>query len=214
MGVVSEGTRTWRGKDQAERTAERRQRLFDATLDLIESHGIGGVTVRGVCATSGLTARYFYESFSDLPELLLALYDDLATRAVTAVAEGVKAAVRSPEDPLRSFVAAGMTLVSTQPRTCRFLLVDAAGHPEMNRRRRLLISELTDRATRIWTAEVKNTPELVSSGLAVRFALGGLIEFATAYLEGDLGLTEPECAEAALGLIRAFVTTEGELHDS
>ena len=212
MNAMSDDTRLWRGKGLAERTAERRQRLFAATLDLIEAHGIGGVTVRGVCAASGLTARYFYESFSDLPDLLLSLYDDLAGTAITAVAGGVTAAMEDVNDPLQSFVTAGMEYMSAHPQACRLLLIHSAGHPEMHRRRRHLIGEVSARATRIWSAEVADSPALVTSGLAARFALGGLIEFATAYLEGDLRLSEAECAQAALGLIRAFVTAEGALH--
>ncbi len=214
MGRVSDGTRTWRGKDLAERASVRRNQLFTAALDLIDEGGITAVTVRGVCATSRLTARYFYESFTDLTDLITSLYDELASQAVEAIASGVTSAIDDETDPLGSFVRSGMAYLSADPRACRFLLVHAAGHPPMHQRRRALIDDLLARATRIWTRAVPDAPSLVTSGLAARFALGGLIEFATAYLEGRLDLTEDECAEAALGLLRAFVTSEGGLHTS
>ncbi len=201
----------WRGKPAAERKSERRARLFEATLDVVESQGIGGVTVRGVCAASGLTARYFYESFSDITDLLLSLYDDSADQGVRAVGDAIAAAVGDDSDPLRSFVRAGMGFMTADPRRTRFLLVHAAAHPEMHRRRRRLLTEVADHATRVWVAEVLDGSELVSTGLATRFALGGLLEIATAYLEGDLDLTEEQFADAAVALIRAFVTAEGEI---
>ena len=67
--VVVTSTRPYRGIKPDDRRAERRARLLDAGLSILGSEaGPEAVTVRGVCRQSGVSARYFYESFSDRDE--------------------------------------------------------------------------------------------------------------------------------------------------
>src|SRR5262245_10972131 len=61
------GVRPYRGIEAAKRLSARRNQLLAAGLDLLgsEEHDIAELTVRGVCRRAGLSARYFYESFTD-----------------------------------------------------------------------------------------------------------------------------------------------------
>src|SRR5215472_1779352 len=82
--------RKWRGVDPDARTAERRQRIIEAAIDLLSTEGLGGTTVRAVCARTGLHSRYFYESFPSIETLLVAVFDLLAAQFadyVTAAAD-------------------------------------------------------------------------------------------------------------------------------
>ncbi len=80
--------RPYRGIEAADRLAQRRRQLLEAGLDLLGAED-GEVTVRAVCRTAGLAARYFYESFADKDDFVGAVYDwviaDIATSTQAAV---------------------------------------------------------------------------------------------------------------------------------
>src|SRR5581483_1962254 len=86
------GTRVYGGVDAVERRAARRARLIGAALDLLGTDGWQATTVRAICARAGLTARYFYESFADRDELLLAVFDEIAQEAAAVVLDAVASA--------------------------------------------------------------------------------------------------------------------------
>ena len=68
--------RPYRGVDAADRLAERRARLLEAGLDILGSDSdLSELTVRGICRQAGVTARYFYESFTDKDDLVASVYD-------------------------------------------------------------------------------------------------------------------------------------------
>ncbi len=60
-----------------DRSAERRRQLLDVCLDLLGTGGAASVTLRAVCRAAKLSPRYFYESFANREELLIATYDDV-----------------------------------------------------------------------------------------------------------------------------------------
>src|SRR5215212_10332014 len=78
--------RRWRGRSASERTAERRERLIEAALEVFGSRGYSASTVRDVCREAGLTERYFYESFPNREALLGALADRIVDDSLEAVA--------------------------------------------------------------------------------------------------------------------------------
>ena len=67
MAAQGKQGRVYGGLSSADREAQRRQSLLDAAIDLL----VAGekLTVRGVCARTGLTSRYFYENFRSTDEL-------------------------------------------------------------------------------------------------------------------------------------------------
>jgi AcrR family transcriptional regulator len=68
-------TRAYRGVPADERREVRRQALIETALDCLHADGLAGVSVRSICARARLTPRYFYESFEDLDQLLVATID-------------------------------------------------------------------------------------------------------------------------------------------
>ncbi len=75
MDMCGRGRRDGGGRTGAERRAERRQRLIDAATEIWSESGWAAVTMRGVCAKTGLNDRYFYEDFKTRDELLVAAWD-------------------------------------------------------------------------------------------------------------------------------------------
>ncbi|WP_418005045.1 TetR/AcrR family transcriptional regulator [Mycobacterium sp. PDNC021] len=98
--------------------------MLEAALDLIAESGVRSVTKRAVCSRARLNDRYFYEHFSDINALLLALGEWVTTQGLQAVLD----ATRGSAPPARVHAAAGAAL--------GFLLADP-------RRAQLLISSHT-----------------------------------------------------------------------
>lgn len=73
----SPAERTYSGIGVTERVATRRQRFIEAGVGLFGTVGFHGTTMRMVTAATGLTNRYFYESFRTMEDLLAACYEQL-----------------------------------------------------------------------------------------------------------------------------------------
>src|SRR5579875_3675257 len=82
-------TRAYAGVPAGERHSQRRARLLETALDCLSADGLAGVSVRSVCARARLTPRYFYESFTDLDDLLRSavgtVIDEVAAVSVAAM---------------------------------------------------------------------------------------------------------------------------------
>src|SRR6185312_17306359 len=119
--------RPYRGIPQDERRAQRRSQLIGAAVAVYGERGYRQSTVKAVCEAAGLTERYFYESFANSEELLIASFN-----AVTySVLEEIKAAGRTGG---RSRVARARAMLHTyfaalqrEPRSARVFLVEIRG---------------------------------------------------------------------------------------
>lgn len=184
-------TRPYRGRSADERRDQRRRELIDAATDALLADGLAGVSVRSVCARARLTPRYFYESFADLDELLVAAVDTVTeVVAVTAVA-ALRAAPRDDSAAqVRAAVTAGYGVVADDPRLANLLLVAAAGHGPLRERRHKLVTELAD-------VVIDTLPMLHGLGLAQRrdaratalFLMGGSADVIEAVLAGRLRMS-------------------------
>lgn len=58
--------------------------MLQACFDIVGQHGASALAVRAVCRAANISPRHFYESFSNVDELLLAAYE-LAVRQLTDV---------------------------------------------------------------------------------------------------------------------------------
>jgi AcrR family transcriptional regulator len=115
--------------------AARRSRLLEAALELLGTEGWQATTVRAICAKAKLTPRYFYESFADLDELLLALFDQLVADAAARVLEAVDGAEHDARAKARAAIGAFVELVTDDPRKARVLFMEAAGSEPLALRR-------------------------------------------------------------------------------
>lgn len=70
-------THPYGGIDAAERRKARRETFIEAGLESFGTIGYVRSTIRGICRTAGLTQRYFYESFQNKEDLLVAVYRKL-----------------------------------------------------------------------------------------------------------------------------------------
>jgi AcrR family transcriptional regulator len=130
VGVAQGAPRVWGGTTLDARRDARRRRLLEVGFELLGGQGSAAVTVRSVCRHAKLTDRYFYESFADRDELLVAVYDVVAEEARDVLASAVARAAsratpgpRRPEVIARAAVVAFLGLLTGDPRKGRVLLL-------------------------------------------------------------------------------------------
>jgi AcrR family transcriptional regulator len=181
---ASDTARVYRGEDAKERRSKRRARLLEAGLDLLGSAGWQATTVTAVCERARLTPRYFYESFANRDELVVAIFD--------SVIEEITADVLASEptdavELLRATATAFVKMARDDPRKGLAGFVEALGNEALTRRRirgmHWFGKQLAARARkgrRLTTGEAR---QLQTASLIVS---GGLIEMITAWLDGEL----------------------------
>lgn len=118
--------RAYGGESHADRVTARRERLLEAGLELIGTEGRSAATVRAVCATSGLSQRYYYESFRDAEDLLTQVYQ----RQIARLEAAILASVQADQDlsqQVRSAADAYFTTIRADPRLGRVVLFEVLG---------------------------------------------------------------------------------------
>lgn len=137
-------TRTYRGISADDRRAQRRAVLVETALDCLHSDGLAGVSVRSVCARARLTPRYFYESFADLDELLVASVDSVVDEVADRALAALSAAPPELATQVRAAIDAGYGVVATDPRKATALLVASSGHGPLLARRHKVVTDYAD----------------------------------------------------------------------
>lgn len=207
MGVAIQApTGVYGGVPADERRADRRERLLDAGLDVLGSDGWQATTVRGVCERAKLNPRYFYESFSGLDELLVAVFDRIAQEAIDAV---LAAVAERPEDPAataRATIAAFVELMTDDPRKGRIAFVEAMGSEALMRRRLDTLQQMAD----LMVAYGRSLPEARGTDgqtiqLTAQMMAGGLTEALIAWLEGRLEVSRERLVEHAAAMFVAAI---------
>jgi AcrR family transcriptional regulator len=196
--------RTYRGEAAEERRSRRRVRLLDAGLELLGTGGWQATTVTAVCERARLTPRYFYESFADRDELLLAIFDgvmDEVTREVMAVPPA------GLEGTLRATIAAFTKVVTDDPRKGRVAFFEGLGSEALMQRRleamRRIADLLADRARAGRRLRKHDARRLKTASL---IAVGGLIETLIVWLDGGLDSTVEQVIDDYARLCAAGLT--------
>jgi AcrR family transcriptional regulator len=189
-------SRAYRGVPADERRAQRRAALIEAALDCLHADGIAGVSVRSVCARAQLTARYFYESFDDLDQLLLASVDSVVDEVGDRAFGALAAAPQELAAQVRAAIDAGYGVVATDPRKASALLVAASGHGPLRARRQKLVTDYADLI-------IDGLPLL--SGLSLQgrrtaramalFVMGGAADVIEAVLTGRLRMSRTQLVD-------------------
>lgn len=121
--------RTYRGADAGQRRDERRARLIGAAVEVFGTEGYRTATVEKICATAGLTKRYFYESFSGSEELLVAAY----RHAIAILLSDLRAGAETGTDTdsrLDGALTAFFATIDADPRLARLAFFEILGVSE------------------------------------------------------------------------------------
>ncbi len=187
--------RTWAGTTLDDRKAQRREQLVAAGLDLLGTEGSAAVSVRAVCRHAKLTERYFYESFSDREELVVAVYEHVGEQAKQALVDAVRDApspTQGAEDAVRAFVE----LIVDDPRRGRVLLLAPLTDPALTRRGLHLLPAFAALVGEQLSRGDETERQLVSIGL-----VGALSNVFIAYLDGSLRISRERLVEHCVRLV-------------
>ncbi len=189
-------TRDYRGVSADDRRSQRRAALIETALDCLHADGLSGVSVRSICTRARLTPRYFYESFDDLDQLLVAavdsVVDEVAERSLAALA----AAPAELPAQVRAAIDAGYSVVVTDPRKANAILVAASGHGPLRERRHKLVTDYADLI-------IDGFSVLSGLGLVERrraramalFLMGGATDVIEAVLSGRLRMSRGQVVD-------------------
>lgn len=127
MASKTSSSRSYRGLSQEERCADRRQRLIAAAIDVYGAQGFRQSPVKAICAAAGLTERYFYESFGNSEELLLAAYGAAIDILVTEMTQAAQQAGQDRARRAHAMLHAYFDALKRNPPAARLILVEIRG---------------------------------------------------------------------------------------
>jgi AcrR family transcriptional regulator len=203
--------RPWRGVSATQRTAERRERVISAGLEVFGTEGYASATVRDVCRAAGLTERYFYESFRNREALLAAVSDRIVAESLDAVAPALAAADRPLEEIARDALGRFVASLVDDPRRARVLLVETVGvSPPAEDRRREIMQDLAAVARRALQAALGDAaPPEADVDLTARALIGASDELLVGYVRGEVTIAREQLIDhlTALFLAAALLTS-------
>ncbi|ONM45965.1 TetR/AcrR family transcriptional regulator [Nocardia donostiensis] len=189
--------RTYGGISADERRAQRRAALLEAALDIIGTQGLSKLTVSGLCTQAGLNERYYYESFDSRDAVLTALFDTIAEELAAAILGALHTAPDDSRAKARAAIAAGIHLLTDDPRKAETSLVASMATPQLRAR--------TTETIRVF-ARIVATEGVEFYGIAdpapdpvidfrATYLVGGLIQTLTGWLRGELAISRDELIE-------------------
>ncbi|MGW7019940.1 TetR/AcrR family transcriptional regulator [Streptomyces decoyicus] len=127
MTTPNPPVRAYAGVGASERIAARRTKLVEAGLKLFTTQGYTATGVKDLCREAGLTDRYFYESFANREELLLAVFDAVTEQLLHRIRQAAASAPQTSPEREVATVDAFVRELTTDPRTARLLFVEMHG---------------------------------------------------------------------------------------
>ena len=180
-------SRNYGGVSAEDRIAERRTRLVAAGRELLAEAGWQGVSLRAVCARSGMVDRYFYESFANRDALLVAVTDQVGADVLRVAGERMGSAPRSYRGQVRAAADAVLDLLDREAGLVRVLLLETPDSPALGEQRRRMMRSLADLLV-LATDDLdtlRGAPD-VRRRMGAHAILGALFELLAAWTAGEL----------------------------
>ncbi|WP_049793778.1 TetR/AcrR family transcriptional regulator [Hoyosella subflava] len=201
--------RTYAGVPGADRSQQRRTQLIEAGLELMGSQGVAATTVRGVISQSGVSPKYFYEHFTSVDELQVAVFDAVIAEVEQLALAALASAPRNARSRIRAVLAAITDLLLTDPRKGRILLTEAITTPVLATRRLAEVTRfsglLAHHSRTVWQGLAHYESTVLTTS---HFAVGGYAETLAWVLEAgadvDRAQLVDELTELLLGTGDAF----------
>jgi AcrR family transcriptional regulator len=185
--------RPYGGVQARDRVADRRRRLVDAGLELLGgSDHPPELTVRAICTEAAISARYFYESFTDKDELVAAVFDGVIADIAATTQAAVASAPR--EEQNRAGIANLVRVIADDTRVGRLLFNAHLSHPVLARKRAELggVFALLS-GEHVTSAYQLPRREWVTA--VAHFVVGGVGQTISAWVSGDIDMTQAQLVE-------------------
>ncbi len=172
--------------------------------------GWDATTVRAVVEKAELNPRYFYESFEDLDELIVAVYDRVVDELGREVLE---AFASTPEDAAlqaREVVRRIVEFVDADRRRGRVLYVEGLGSEPLNRRRVDAGQGVVALMERYAVERYGESPFADhTQRVAASVLLGGFTQVLADWVAGRIKVTRDELVDDAVRLFLALGDAAG-----
>ncbi|MDL9935192.1 TetR/AcrR family transcriptional regulator [Gordonia sp. ABSL1-1] len=196
--------RAYGGEGGDARIARRRAALIDAGLDLLGAADPTPVTVRGVCRRAELTARYFYESFESVDDLVAVVYDEVINEIAEAALDGFDRG-EDVTDKVKGAVAAMVDIIDGDRRKGRLLFSEFLLSPVIATKRAESSTLFAGLTLQSASGVIELDGEL-GAGAAIAVAhyqVGGLTRLFAAWVEGSVAMSRDEIVELSVRLLLA-----------
>jgi AcrR family transcriptional regulator len=201
----------WAGLSAEDRKSGRRELLIEVAYELLGTEGWSGTTVRAVCQAARLNPRYFYESFEDLDQLVIAVYDKVVAELGLEVLAAIDAAgdVRSQS---RAAVETIVRFVDEDRRRARVLYIEALGNEALNRRRIETGHQIVSVVELVANERHGALPPGEHIGrIGASILVGGTGELIVAWLEGRIQVTREQLIDDATEMFLAIGETAARI---
>ena len=178
----------WTGVPLEDRQARRRDELLAAGLQLLGATSGPAVTVRAVCRQTGLTERYFYESFADRDEFIRAVYDDVCANAMGALSTS-----KNPREAVERFVA----LMVDDPTRGRVLLIAPTKEPVLTQSGADWMPSFIE----LLQHKMFRDSDPAIRAMEATGLIGALTALFTAYLGGNLAATREQFVDYCVDML-------------
>lgn len=178
----------WSGVPLADRQALRRDEFIGAGVQLLGGERGPALTVRAVCRRTGLTERYFYESFADRDQFVRAVYDDVCTRAMSALMSA-----GTPREAVERFVE----LMVDDPVRGRVLLLAPESEPTLVRSGAEWMPGFIDLLQR----KLTRISDPALQHMTAISLIGALTALFSAYLDGRLTATRTQFIDYCVDML-------------
>ena len=197
-----DSVRPYRGVEAADRLADRRARLLQAGLDILGSDSdLSELTVRGICRQAGVTARYFYESFTDKDDLVASVYDWVIADIAASTQAAVVATPRKQQN--RAAMANIVRTIADDPRVGRLLFNSLLANSVLVRKRK----EAGGLLATLYGQDVGSAlgvQESERSKATAYFAVAGVAQTLSAWLDGDVEFEHDQLVDQLAAILDAL----------
>lgn len=204
MSQKSTPARSYRGLSQEERREDRRSRLIAAAVEVYGERGYRQASVKAVCEAAGLTERYFYESFSNSEDLLVASYNAVTYGLFNEITSAAKDMDGTRTDRARAMLHAYFSALRNEPRSAQLFLVEIRGVSQV-------VDEAFNAALRSIAREVTRilaSPSSPSNELLALGVVGGISQIAFHWIQQGYVPPIDEVIDAAMQLGSGLLTRE------
>ena len=157
--------------------------------------------MRGVCTHTGLTDRYFYESFADRDALLVAVGEMVRDQTLATILAAVAAQEgESPRDQLRAALEAIVEFVANDPGNAQIFFGDHGGSEALETLRRTVIDSVVGLFVELSRPQLLPGVDEADYRLVLLVGVGGFVETAVAWRVGTLALSADRLVDTLMGV--------------
>ncbi len=191
--------RRYRGSSAEERRAQRREQFLKAAIQVYGEQGYRNATVKAVCEAAGLTERYFYESFSNSEELLVASFQAVMRFLLGELEKAIAASTGGAVERIRAMLTAYYEALQAHPQSARVFLVEISGvSPAVDQALEASLREMGDLIAR--TLDPRGAGSAASQALLRAGVVGGVIHIALSWISSGYSQPIHEVVGAAMRL--------------